>query len=179
MTEYNRFERFIARSLETFPSVRTVVKELYKRSIYLVSASPRSRCILHPEAGLKTPHEWAHLPEPGVGCFFGYYDKSPWSKDMNKALFHRPVSGRVELIVLDRPLARQESIGVSEAWNWQQGTMARWLPGQTGHRVIFNDIVDDVLGSKTVDLDTGTTRSIEWPIQAVHPGGLESNNQGR
>jgi len=101
--------------------------------------------------------------------FFGYYDKPPWSSDMTKAVFHRLDRENAAIMVLDRTSKEQSLVGVSNAWNWQQGSMAQWMPGKGGYRIIFNLAEHDVLGCRLIELNGMNSRFIPWPIQTVHP----------
>jgi len=174
LSEFTKLERTFARTLERFPRLRTAIKEYYKRLVYLRFHEPDFQYELNPNAVLITPQEWAGLPKAKGGWFFGYYDKSPWSSDMNRALFHHPDGGKAAIIVLERESKREFSIGASDTWNWQQGSMAQWLPGKNDPKVVFNAAEEDILGCRVVELERGGGRFIPWPIQTLHPGGHEA-----
>jgi hypothetical protein len=174
LSEFNKLERTFARTLERFPRLRTAIKEFYKRLVYLRFQEPGFQYELNPNASLLPPQEWAGLPQAKGEWFFGYYDKSPWSSDMNRALFHRPEGGKVAIIVLQRESKKESVIGDSDTWNWQQGSMAQWLPGSTEPRVVFNTTENGILGCRLVALEIGVNRFITWPIQTLHPAGHEA-----
>lgn len=80
--------------------------------------------------------------------FFGYYDKSPWNRsgryllamespfaDRNPTLDDALVIGRIDLEG-DRKF---QPLTKTFAWNWQQGCMLRWMPGDSESSVLFND----------------------------------------
>jgi len=174
LSEFNKLERTFARALERSPRLRTAIKEFYKRLVYLRFNEPGFQYELNPNASLLPPQEWAGLPQAKGEWFFGYYDKSPWSSDMNRALFHRPNGGKVAIIVLQRESKNASVIGDSDTWNWQQGSMAQWLPGSTEPRVVFNTTENGILGCRLVALEKGFNRFIPWPIQTLHPAGHEA-----
>jgi len=62
-------------------------------------------------------------------------------------------------------------VGSSRAWNFQQGSMAQWLPGLDTQQIVFNDFEEGKLVARIVDLESHNTRSIPWPVQSVHPSG--------
>lgn len=174
MSGFTNFERTIARTLERFPRLRTGVKELYKRLIYMVYHEKGFHYELHPKAELMTPESWAGLPQSQGEWFFGYYDKTPWSADMNKAVFHRREGHAVAVMVIDRISPWQYSIGRTEAWNWQQGAMAQWVLRGKNNLIIFNELADGVLGCRMLGIDGEVNRFIPWPVQSLHPGGQEA-----
>ena len=159
----------MARLLERFPRSRTAIKEFYKRSIYFHFRETGFQYELNKDVTLITPQEWATRPEADGEWFFGYYDKSPWSSDMNQTIFHRLDREKAAIIVLDRTSGKQSLVGFSNTWNWQQGSMAQWIPRNDDHKVIFNVAEDGVLGCRQVELKRMAGRFIPWPIQALHP----------
>ncbi len=77
-------------------------------------------------------------PNDGWHYWFGYYDKCPWSPDGTKLLAHRakfcdrfPTTDDVAEIGFiegwDTESPSFVTIGESDAWNWQQGAMLRWI----------------------------------------------------
>lgn len=174
MKSYGLLERTVAKSLEAFPSLRYFAKTVYHRLNYLYFAE-QIQTFLHPQVQLLTPAEWAET-EPDGELFFGYYDKSPWSLDMNRALFHclNNNDDRVAIAVYDRDKHFSKVIGTSSTWNYQQGSMAQWLPGSSGQKAIFNDLVDGNLAARIVALDKDEESTIPWPIQTLHPSGKEA-----
>lgn len=112
--------------------------------------------------------------------FFGYYDKSPWSASGDMLLAHEasfndrpPAAGdRVRLgrVRLDRGM-RFEAFADSAAWNWQQGAMLQWLPGDADRRVIYNDVRRGCAVGVVRDLHADEERVFDRPIYAVGPDG--------
>jgi hypothetical protein len=174
LSGFAKWERDLAARLEKFPWIRTAVKETYKRFIYFFYREPGFRYWLHPDVNLLTPQQWADLPDAEGEWFFGYYDRTPWSADMQWALFHHYDGKCLNIVAVDRQSGKQYSVGATAAWNWQQGSMAQWLPGTNSHLVGFNTIDDAVLGCRIFDLDQRHDRFIPWPIQVLHPNGQEA-----
>ncbi len=171
MTGFGKFERSIARGLEKFPLLRNIIKESYKRLTYPLCRQSGFACELHPEAKIVSPEQWAGLAEHEGECFFGYYDKPPWIKDMNQAVFHRLKSDRLEIIVADQRNRKEYAMGTTRTWNWQQGAMTQWVPGTDKKKIIYNTAEDNVLGSRIINLDGSENRFVKWPIQALKPDG--------
>jgi hypothetical protein len=61
-------------------------------------------------------------------------------------------------------------LGESSSWNWQQGCMLQWLPGDS-HTVLWNDRQADRFICRLKDVKTGDTRTIDRAIYAVSPDG--------
>lgn len=162
MKSYNTVERKIAKSLDSFPIVRKIARKTYQYINYL-----RFR-----EKGFvyNTNNHVSISPIKGNGeTFFGYYDKSPWNKEMNLYLYHEIILDRVKINLLDLQTQEVREIGTSSAWNYQQGSMAQWISPYD--RIIYNDIVDGELVSKIYFLKEQNTKIYPFPVQSVHPEG--------
>lgn len=61
-------------------------------------------------------------------------------------------------------------LGRTCAWNWQQGCMLQWVPG-TPSTVMWNDREGDRFVCRTMDVKTGSKRTIGTPIYALSPDG--------
>ena len=111
--------------------------------------------------------------------FFGYYDKSPWDRAMRRMLalettfMDRPPTGEDVAVVgvVDLGSGTFEPVAETRAWNWQQGTMLRWLPGSDDREIIFNDLQEGQFVSVILNLETGRQRVLPRPIYAVAPDG--------
>lgn len=175
MQSYSLLERVAARSLESFPFLKRPAKFFYQRLNYVIFRERGFQIDVHPETQLVRPEKWAGVANVEGELFFGYYDKTPWSEDTSRLLLHRlGTSGRLELVVFDRPNRVFCTVGNSSAWNYQQGSMAQWLPGSRGQLIIFNDLAEGQLVSRIVGLDGREELRIPWPVQALHPGGREA-----
>jgi hypothetical protein len=112
--------------------------------------------------------------------FFGYYDK--FAEDATgryllclevEFLGRTPGPDDVARLCLidthdgDAPRVLAET----RAWNWQQGCMARWLPPHDDREVIYNDCVDGRFVSIVLDIETGATRQLPFPIYGLSPDG--------
>ncbi len=168
---YNPIERQVARILERFPGLRSSISAVYKRLVFLAKQEKGFTDWTHPQAILMTPHEWAGLEECQGQLFFGYYDKSPWSSDVNRALFHYHDGRQLSVIMLDKEENRAQNIGFTPAWNWQQGAMAQWVGQGTDQKVVYNTVENQILGCRQVSPDDSHGNFIPWPVQTIHPTG--------
>jgi hypothetical protein len=174
MGSYGVAERWAARCLYRFPRAHRLAKYLYQRANYLVCRKAGVRCILHPRVRMITPMAWARVPTSDGEWFFGYYDKSPWTPAMDRALFHRPAGTQLDILLVDRTRSEIRGLGATRSWNLQQGSQTQWLPGHGSRIAVFNDRIGDQLGCRIVNVDDGTQRTIPWPIQTLHPNGREA-----
>jgi hypothetical protein len=168
---YGWMEREIARALERFPRIRTAIKEPYKRLSYMLNRKAGFQYELHPSVRMLTPEEWAGLEPSDSSLFFGYYDKSPFSQEMTRAVFHQELGtgDEVEIVALDQKEAAFFKLGSSRAWNWQQGSMTQWVPGRDDI-IIHNCIRNGELGCRLVELPGGGEAGfLGMPIQTLHP----------
>jgi len=103
--------------------------------------------------------------------FFGYYDKTPWSVDSKQLLAMRnsfawrdpKANEELELgfIACDRP-GRFVPFGKTQAWNWQQGCMLRWL---NDGRISYNQrLNDDSFANILYDPVSGSEERLPWAV---------------
>lgn len=114
-------------------------------------------------------------------CFFGYYDKSPVSPCGRYVLYHKvrrlhlPGLKRLASIcVYDSITQVNRRLARTSAWNWQQGAMLQWLPGNDEELVIiFNDLSTNgsTLCSRKVDIFGNELGSYEFPLGACRGDG--------
>lgn len=111
--------------------------------------------------------------------WFGYYDKLQFDPSgrlllSNEVDFeHRSPTAEdvINVGMVDlRDGDRWTSFGTTRAWNWQQGCMLQWLPGDGGE-VIWNDREGDRFVCHILNPRTGAKRTLPNPIYAVSPDG--------
>jgi len=163
--------------LARFPRLEESIRHAQVRMLYLRRRETGFRQWIHERAQLITPWEWAGVPAQPGELFFGYYDKSPWSTDEDKMIFHfrkHARDPRVEIRVFDRRERTCHSVGTTRTWNFQQGAMAQWLPGNGNASVVFNDVERERFVARIVRTDGTLQATIPFPVQALHPGGREA-----
>jgi hypothetical protein len=113
------------------------------------------------------------------GFFFGFHDVTPFSHDDSKVLankltisFRMPVAEDVLNLgyfeFRNGALGEYVPIGNTNAWNYHKGCRLQWLENS---KVIYNDVIDNELVSKIVDLDTQDEKIHPFPIDSVSSGG--------
>lgn len=61
-------------------------------------------------------------------------------------------------------------LGTTRAWNWQQGCMLQWIPGDEAH-VLWNDREGDRFIAKVMDVRNRSIRTLPFPIYCISPDG--------
>ena len=113
--------------------------------------------------------------------WFGYYNYDVLNHEQSKLLCNfTPVDGvapekgmivKVGYYCLTD--CKWQEVGTSDSWNWQQGCMAQWLPGEK-ERIIFNFSDGYRIKSKIVDIENGEERVLDYPIYGITPDGKSS-----
>lgn len=115
--------------------------------------------------------------------WFGYYNYDTLSIDNAKMLCNRSdIDGiavkkgmTIELGYYDIQKEEWNHVGNSDSWNWQQGSMMQWLPGDGNDgKIIYNCSKKDRLISVIYNSNTGTSSELSWPIYGITPDGKRS-----
>jgi len=112
--------------------------------------------------------------------FFGFHDKSPWSKDGALLLGHEaPGDGAGEAWRDGRPIdillfdgerwTEATRVARTRAWNWQQGAQLQWMG--PGREIVFNGFRDGTNVGVVCDLDADRERVLPYPVAAVSSDG--------
>lgn len=112
--------------------------------------------------------------------FFGYYDKSPWNASGRYLLAH-------EVEFNDRPPTADDRVGIGlidlregnrfirlaegRAWNWQQGAMLQWHPGDPERLLVHNDRREGHFVGVVRDTERGEQMVYDHPLYALLPDG--------
>ena len=110
MNSSNLLERNLAKVLDNFPQIKQVAKTTY----HYLKSDRNFKIALHPQVTILTPFQWAGVESTSQELFFGYYDKSPWSSDMSKMVFHRfQDNHKLDLVVFDRLTHQATVVGTT------------------------------------------------------------------
>lgn len=166
MSNFNQFERHLAKLLMRFPRTKNVLKRIYQKLQY-ISHRPMK-------------HYW-YKPNTTLICFngqyqqetfFGYYDKSPVTVDGRYTLYHQTShpttkppdpAQSIDVVVYDNEQQQVIKSIATNAYNWQQGARAMWLDNRT---FIMNayDANQDQFFSKMVDVVSDQVDRVDWPV---------------
>lgn len=110
---------------------------------------------------------------------FGYYNYSPINKDGDKLLAHRiEFEGRmpqkedfVEIGYFSLPEGHWHKLAVTNAFNWQQGSMLQWLGPEFNNEIIYNDVENNRYIAQIINVNTGKKRKLPKSIYGIDPLG--------
>ncbi|APZ95463.1 hypothetical protein [Fuerstiella marisgermanici] len=112
--------------------------------------------------------------------FFGYYDKSPLDSTDSKLLCHRYTGDDRHLVTRDDHCevgyfclhsGQFTALMVTDAFNWQQGSMLQWLGPNHSDEVIWNDIEQGQYVARIMNIHSLETRTVQQTIYGVSPDG--------
>ena len=134
MSNYNPFERAIARTLNRFPSLKSFAKSTYSRIMFYKNKKSYKN---------KTYSELTCFSVDNKSSFFGYYDKSP-ENSKGLVLVYLTQANTSEKPSLKQKVTlavfnQDDNILVRlpiNAHNWQQGARAQWIDQDL---FIYND----------------------------------------
>lgn len=115
--------------------------------------------------------------------WFGYYNYDVISPDGGKMLCNRAdfdgraitADDRLTLGWYDLSSGEFHPIDTTNSFNWQQGAMLQWLPGEGNEtKVIYNVARDGHFQSVIADVLTGEKRYVNFPTYCVTPDGKYS-----
>lgn len=154
-----------------FPFLYKQLRRIYLYTIYIIKGNFNFRIYTSPSISIKSIDDFCENNLKVKSKFFGYYDKTPWSKSGEFYLFHVLNSnGSLSINFLDSKEKKCFEIGKTYTWNYQQGAMLQWCPIHQ-NLVIYNTVKDNILGSIIFNIRSGENHFIEWPVQSVHPKG--------
>lgn len=161
MKNYSKTERKIAGFLDKFPKVKKTLKNIYQRINYLIHKKKNFKFDLNKDAKIISLND---LTGNNNSTFFGYYDKSPWSPNMQYYLFHEINGNKLELYYMDLISKQKKFIDSTNAWNYQQGAMLQWLNNE---EIIYNFIDNGQLVSKCYNLKEKKVKQFNAPLQTI------------
>lgn len=166
MAEFSAKERMIAAMLSSMPGLKKVIKNLYVRFNALVYHKPYKSRIADGFGKINL------VESDGKETFFGYYDKN--CERNGRLVFHRTRYQKtakeptadvpVEVILRDMDSGNETVIGVTSTYNWQQGARTQWMDD---NHIIFNTLHEEKCSAAIVDIRSGTTVYIPYPVQDV------------
>lgn len=124
-------------------------------------------------------YESKFLNEPIVreGCFFGFHDVTPFSRDNKRLLGNQltiPLRMPTKEDMLEvgywtgKDYGEWHPLGETRAWNYHKGCRLQWV--DDGH-IIYNSCAEGMLNATICDIATGEKRLIDWPIDSVSTDG--------
>ncbi len=157
----NKVEEVVYHALYSHPKLKLAVRNLYQGIFDLM---PRKANYLSGEYRLKE------------GFFFGFHDKTPFSNDESKVLackvafdLRMPKAGEgIDVGYFDfkdGELGCFNTLGVTYAWNYHKGCRLQWL---NEAEIIYNNADGEKLISTIINVKTGDTRNLPYPIDTAY-----------
>lgn len=115
--------------------------------------------------------------------WFGYYHYDVISRDGKKMLCNRgeiegtsiTADDKIDLGYYDIESGEWNYIDTTDSWNWQQGAMLQWIPGEENEdKVIYNISTGNHFNSVIYDVNTKEKKIIDYPIYCITPDGKKS-----
>src|SRR5699024_3601254 len=170
MGNYNKIERTAAKILDAFPTFKKILKAIYQRVNYSLYKEKGFTLNIHEDIKISSA-----LQIKG-DYFFGYYDRSPWSVDMKKMIFHKLEENNVEIILFDIESGEINVVENSVAFNFQQGSLITWI---NNNEFIFVDEFEGGLSAKIYNVESHTTKIVPLPVQTINNKSLLSINYSK
>lgn len=157
--------------LRDYPQIRSGIILVIRYAQYFVASSKR---LLHGQkAGIYSTGK--RLTPENENCYFGYYDKSPYSQNGQKIIYHSipamaaPKKGEAaKLYIQDCETGKREELGKTLAWNLQQGAMLRYYNDDT---VAWNDFRDGKYCTVFHKFSNGEEHVLEEPLYDISRDG--------
>lgn len=159
--------RLLAKKLTRFPRLKRTMKNVYAFTGNILSDKKTEM------PGL------VQISSNGRDHNFGYYDKSPWSKDQKYMIYLAPENAGKEyvsqkstpIILYDRMSGEETILARTHVWNSQQGCMLQWLGPDFSSRILFNDFREGRYCSVVYNLENGTETVLQRPVYTVSADG--------
>ena len=175
----------VARKTGLLPCYRA----LEGRAVRVVRSCARGLKRLHGQPASEGSLRVHAMNAEGLPTWFGYFDKTPFSRDNTKVLAMAMTSAEdwsgkaarmpVRLGVFEwaETLAGKSffrQFAETGTWSWQQGCMLQWFPDDPDRLVLYNRLVEGRYGSVVQDVFSRRVEmSYSMPVYAIDPFGRQ------
>ncbi len=129
-----------------------------------------------PKKTYLTDHPFQRISPQDEHFFFGYYDIPAFDPSGSRHLYHKvsfidrlpEKADTAEIGLIDISTGCTIPLAETRAWNFQQGSLLRWL---SGNEIIHNDFQDNRFVSVIRDTATGKSRTLDLPLAHVSDDG--------
>ena len=155
--------RSMAKGLTRFPKLKRVMKNVYAYTGNILSDKKTDM------PGM------IQISSDGEDHNFGYYDKSPWSKEQMYMIYLAPENAKknyvshkaIPIMLYDCLSGKEKVLTKTHVWNSQQGCMLQWLGPDFSSRILFNDFREGRYCSVIFNLKEGSEIVLEKPVYSV------------
>ena len=158
-------------ALREYPAVREKIVLVIRYGQY--GAASAKRAMKGGKEGILT--EGRRLTPEKENCYFGYYDKSPYSSDGSRFLYHSipamrapQVGEKAKIFIQEARTGNRKQLGTTLAWNLQQGAMLRFYDDNT---VAWNDYQDGRYCTVFHSLEDSSERILPFPLYDIDKSG--------
>ena len=176
MSNYSFFERSLSRLLKSFPNIHSKIKKGYQNLNYFFSRLSFSRFKNYELYSNLTLNDHIRKDKDEFHVFFGYYDHSPWSPDMNYLILNSVNKNNLTLKLYERTngtYSFKKDIEETSAFNFQQGVRAIWI---NNNEIIFNCIRKKQLISSIYNIEEDSKSYLLYPVQEMQNNNALSIN---
>lgn len=164
------FAHQMAKKLTAHPALKAFLKDIY---MFTGSVLSNKKTDL---PGL------VQISSDGADHNFGYYDKSPWSRDQKYMIYLQPAQAaksfvstdETPILLYDCAAKTEKIIAKTHVWNSQQGCMLQWLGPDFSTRILYNDFRNGNYCAVILDLESGIEREICRPVYSVAADGKKA-----
>lgn len=158
-------------ALRNYPDVRKKIILVIRYGQY--GAASVKRLVQGTKDGIFT--EGRRLTPEKENCYFGYYDKSPYSSDGTKVIYHSilamrdpQIGEKAKIYIQNLQTGNREELGTTLAWNLQQGAMLRFY----GERAVaWNDYRDGEYCTVFHSLEDNSKSILPYPLYDIDKTG--------
>src|SRR5690554_680406 len=154
-------------SLKRIPFLKKIVKFFYQKIGLLISNKK------------SIPNTIKRVSNKNEEALFGYYDKTPWSRDNSKFIYLRTKNankypaGKDEAQIILKNFNTNEELVVdsTKTWNSQQGAMLQWLGPDFNSKIIFNNFYNGKYVANIINLENMKKNILDHPIYTIDSKG--------
>lgn len=161
MSNYNLLEKKISNFLKLNNTLHSFVKLFYQRLSFFLNKEKNFKSNINQNCVL------VNLDIDN--SFYGYYDHTPWSKDMKHFILHLQEKERLKLNLYtfsNNKISFKKTIISSKFYNFQQGLRPLWIDN---NRIIFNQFLDEKLISTIYNIKDDSYLDLKFPVQEISP----------
>jgi len=159
MNNFNQLEKKISKFLKLNPALHSKVKLFYQKFVYFLNKKNFFEFELNKDCEI--------FDLKADNSFFGYYDHTPWSKDMKHFILHVEKQKTIQLNLytfLNNKISFKKTLVTSKFYNLQQGVRPIWI---NNDEIIFNQVIDNKLVSSIYNISNNVIKNFNFPVQEL------------
>jgi hypothetical protein len=153
--------------------IKKIIKKIVPKALLSILRFGLSLAyrIIKSKPKIITNFELYSVEKSETDTYFGYYDVSPFNSKNEVVYLEIPSESQTANVIFnDSTLKNPKLITVTHAWNWQQGSRLRWVPG-SDNEIVFNDFINGNYVCRIFNIVTNEYRIICTPIYDISSDG--------